>query len=195
MASPPGGPAFGLFYMASPLAHSAVGYVLYRTWRDRFPGGWLRGRTQCVLLALTTIGVSLLPDGDAVLGIVWGDFYRFHHSYTHSLVVAAVVALAAAGPFRLLFGGRFRDAGLFIFMALSLHLALDFMTYGRGLMLFWPFTERTWKFPLDVFYGLRWSDGWTTPKHLVTLLNEAAFVALLFLIPWALRRRRKQDAE
>jgi hypothetical protein len=57
---------------------------------------------------------------------------------------------------------------------------MDAATVSRGVMALWPLTETRFLAPVTIFYGLHWSDGWISIRHLWTLLTELLFAGLLF---------------
>jgi len=164
--------------MPSPLAHSTAGYVIYRTQRDLLTGQ--NGR-RLTLALLITLGLSLVPDADSFVGFAFGNFGRYHNTVSHSLVVGAGFALvvgllaAVAG----LIGGwrhaRFAPWFLLALLCYETHVIMDFFTVSRGVMLFWPFSGQRFLSPVSLFYGLHWSDGWISVKHLWTFLSELGF--------------------
>ena len=56
---------------------------------------------------------------------------------------------------------------------------MDLFTIGRGVLLFWPFSSQRFSFPLKLFYGLHWYDGWLSLRHMWTLLTELGFVVVI----------------
>ena len=63
------------------------------------------------------------------------------------------------------------------------HIAMDYFTVGRGVMLFWPLSLARFDSPVKAFYGLRWSAGLWSTHHLYTFVTEILFIAsLLFLL-------------
>jgi hypothetical protein len=52
-------------------------------------------------------------------------------------------------------------------------------------MALWPLTGGRFQAPVFLFYGLHWSQGWLSVRHLWTLATELAFAAASLL---ALRR-------
>jgi inner membrane protein len=163
--------------MPSPITHVTAGYIVYR-----FAKAGSRTRpeagTDVVLLASAVI-LSLLPDFDSVLGILMGDFGRYHNNLSHSLLVGLMVALAVGGLSSLTTRDQF---GLWFGLALAcyqLHIVLDYFTWGRGVMAFWPITPERFSPPVALFYGFHWSEGLVSHRHLWTLLTEAPLAAAL----------------
>ena len=56
---------------------------------------------------------------------------------------------------------------------------MDYFTVGRGVLAFWPFTAERFSAPVPLFYGLRWSEGWVSPRHVWTVLTEVPFAAVV----------------
>ena len=167
--------------MPSPLAHSMAGYVIYRLYRPWLPEPDSKRLGPIPLLLLVTIGLSMLPDLDSVAGILMGDFGRFHNNMTHSLLVGLIVALGVGSV-----GWVKQRADFFHWFILTLlcyefHVMMDFLTTGRGVMAFWPFSSDRFLSPVAIFYGLHWSNGVFSVKHLWTLFTESALVLPLAL--------------
>jgi membrane-bound metal-dependent hydrolase YbcI (DUF457 family) len=176
--------------MPSPIAHSAVGYAFYRLYRRRFPGLASNRSGPVPWLLAIAVGFSLLPDIDSLAGLLAGDFGRYHNNLTHSMIVAAGVALLAgvAGAFMGL--GRFLDWFSLAFLCYGAHVLMDAATIGKGVMAFWPLTDERFLSPLPLFFGFHWSDGWLNRRHWWTAATELAFAGLVFLL---LRRRTSQS--
>jgi len=163
--------------MPSPIAHGAVGYLIYRVLEPATPKEGSRPARSLPPLLIAAVGLSLLPDVDAILGVLAGDLSRFHNNWTHSFTFGFAVALVAGGV------GWVRQRSGFIgwfFIALlsyELHVIMDFFTVGRGVMALWPFSLDRYESPVKLFYGLHWSDGWISMRHAWTLVTELGFVA------------------
>ncbi len=175
--------------MPSPLAHLGAAYVVHRlALRKVEPvGAWERWMHAGVAL-----GFSFAQDLDAVAGVVLRDMGAYHNQFTHSLLFVAGVTAATAlacGVFQV---RRARHYVGLAAVALSLHAAMDFFTCGRGLMLFWPWTERRFHAPFDIFIGLQWGLGLFSWWHLVSALNELLILApILVLVHLYLRTKRR----
>jgi inner membrane protein len=141
------------------------------------------------LALVLAVVVSMLPDLDAVLGAITGDLARYHNNGTHSLIVGLGVALVAAGLLAWPKRSDFLAWFWMIFISYGMHTLLDFFTHGgRGVMLFWPLSSQRFDSPFKLFYGVRWSEGWLSIHHMWTILSEAGFVFLVFLIMWLVEK-------
>lgn len=93
-------------------------------------------------LLLAGVLVSALPDLDVVT-LGWGVPHSAglgHRGFSHSLLVAAVVALAGAAAAPALRAGVAR-AFVFLFVAIASHGALDaFTNGGLGVAFLWPWS-------------------------------------------------------
>ncbi len=176
--------------MPSPLAHTTAGYAVYRLLRRRRSDGepqvW-----RLPLILLVTLVFSILPDFDAVAGILAGDIGRYHNQGTHSLVVGLLVALLFAV---LLARGRMHAFKAWfppLLLSYELHVLMDVVTLGeRGVMLLWPLSSARFDVPFTLFYGVRWSEGIFAWQHLVTLATEALFALLVLGGLYLLERRQ-----
>lgn len=163
--------------MPSPVAHSAVGYIIYRF--SRFHGRSKQGNRNLLTL-LAVIGLSLLPDLDSVAGILLNNFGKYHNNGSHSLFVGFFVALVIAMAISLIRKNLALDWFVVSLLSYGLHVIMDFFTVGRGVMFFWPFSLQRYTSPLPLFYGFHWSDGIFSSNHLITLLTELGFILILF---------------
>jgi membrane-bound metal-dependent hydrolase YbcI (DUF457 family) len=164
--------------MPSPIAHLAAGYIVYTSLRRHDPGAVPAGlRTPEALFAATAV-FSLLPDVDAAVGVISGDMLRSHGAAMHSVAAGVVVALATGLGMQLGFGGKGRFWFVLAFTCYGLHILMDSFTVGRGVMLLWPLSEVRVLAPVSVFFGLRWSQGWWSTDHLITLATELPLALL-----------------
>jgi inner membrane protein len=128
------------------------------------------------------ISLSILPDLDSVAGILMGDFGRYHNNWTHSLIVGLGVALVVGSLVWLVRHSGFARWFILALLYYELHIIMDYFTVGRGVKVFWPFSPERFASPVPMFYGLHWSDGWLSMRHLLTLVTEVGFVVLLGII-------------
>lgn len=176
--------------MPSPLTHAAMGYAIYRLRRAHAPDIDSLKPRQMPRLLLITIGLSVLPDVDVVPGLLAGDLGRFHNHISNSVFVGLLVAFVFAS----LAWARYRSSFTFWFttaaLCYELHILMDLLTPGRGLMLLWPFTSDRYDLPLKLFYGVHWSQGWLTFHHVVTLATEFLTIGGVLLSVRTIRRIR-----
>lgn len=158
--------------MPSPLIHCAVGWAIARSARSRSLAAPVLPFLAYSLLA------AMLPDADVAAGLLLDSPDRlssFHNHATHSFLfaLAAVPVLSAVGH---LFFRRIPLLRLSAWTALLVgsHLLLDWLTWGRGEPLLWPFSCRRFAAPYPLFSGVRYSEGLFSRSHLFTLLTESA---------------------
>ena len=132
----------------------------------------------------------MLPDLDAVPGILVGDIGRFHNQATHSLLVGVAVALAAAIPLAHWRRAPFLRLWLLLLLPYEAHVLMDFCTPGRGVMLLWPVSAERFSSPVSLFEGFHWGNGLLSPSHLWTIASETLLVAPLVLLTELAARRR-----
>lgn len=168
-----------------------MGYCIYCGLKDKVLGRRANSRVARGILLATAIVLSLLPDFDAGFGLLYHDFARYHNNLSHSLFVGAAFGLLGSGVIVLATGASFSWSFAFVFLCYGTHLVMDYFTIGRGVMLLWPFTAERYQPPATVFTGLHWSEGWLSVNHLVTLVNEAAFILVLYFVMQAVRSRRQ----
>ncbi len=126
---------------------------------------------------------SMLPDLDVLLGLFFGDLSAYHNQATHSLLfglAACIVGTVVLRP--ILSGWRYRRISILLAACYGTHLLLDWLTFGRGLKLFWPFLHTRYASPIPFFYGVRYSEGLFSGYHLITITTELAFIAAVYLI-------------
>ena len=80
--------------MPSPIAHAAMGYLLYEAYRPIMPEEASRYVGPIPRLLIATVGLSMLADLDFLPGILFGDPSRFHNSFSNSATICLAVALA-----------------------------------------------------------------------------------------------------
>ncbi|HLA97828.1 MAG TPA: metal-dependent hydrolase [Anaerolineales bacterium] len=167
--------------MPSPFAHTAAGYLIYRCYKRKLPDGRVKILTipfQLIVLAV----LSLLPDLDALPGIIMGDLGRFHNNASHSLVVGGIAALIFSAAASRVYKSPMKVWFVVALTAYELHLVMDFFTGDRGVMLLWPLTATRFSSPIKLFVGLQWGKGLFSIWHLWTLFTEALFFLLILML-------------
>lgn len=176
--------------MASAPTHvvvtAAMATVFYR---PRVPRSlWLLGAVLAVAPDLDVLGFRLGVPYDSLLG---------HRGLTHSLPFALTVSgLLAAAVYRSGAGSlTWKQAWLFLFLAMALHGVLDaFTNGGRGIAFFAPLSAGRYFFPIrPVEVSPLSITGFLTARGLVILASEARFVWLpaLVLMVAVIRIRRR----
>jgi membrane-bound metal-dependent hydrolase YbcI (DUF457 family) len=167
--------------MPSPIAHLGMGYAIYRYYKAILPEdqtySW-KFPFRMIMLS----GLSMLPDLDVIPAIIFSDMKAYHNNVSHSLLFAIPVALLMAGIFHRTYQSSFWLWFLVCFISYDLHVVLDLLTVGRGVMLFWPLSQNRIVPPIRIFYGLQWGLGWFNIRHLWTIFSESVFVLVLMLV-------------
>ena len=113
-------------------------------------GVGLGNNTVSRRLIMAGVVVAMLPDLDVIafqFGVPYGSEFG-HRGFSHSLAVAAMIALAGAAARPALKSG-FLTAFLFLFAACASHGLLDaFTNGGSGIALLWPFTGERYFAPV-----------------------------------------------
>jgi membrane-bound metal-dependent hydrolase YbcI (DUF457 family) len=188
--------------MPSPIAHAAMGYLIYRVSRRMIastpphndgnaapiPDERSVPVITCRLagipvLLLATVGFSLLPDLDSIPGFILDDLGRFHNNFMHSFFFGAIIALLAGTGIHLYQRQGFWHWFLIALACYEMHIIMDYFTGGRGVMLLWPFSMERYSSPVALFYGLHWSEGLISTSHIWTVLSEAIFALAIIILP------------
>lgn len=162
--------------MPSPLAHVFAGSLAaYFAQRNHVAGRSVRMLATCWFF-------SMAPDLDAVVGMAFGKMAEFHNNATHSIAAAVVFCLILLPLTRRVLGD-WQPAGAFVlsFVCYATHIGMDWMTFGRGVKLFWPVTDSRYHAPFELFHGVWWSKGPLSHSHIDTLVNEALIIGVCLL--------------
>lgn len=137
--------------MASPVAHSLAGAVIYLAVKRREPFKWSEFLT--VVLAANLADLDLLP------GILMGDHSMFHRTFSHSLLLAAAVT----GSFFFIYNryapSRAARLSLMVGLALLSQLLIDWLSFDesipQGIAVFWPFSHEYYMSENWIFLNVR----------------------------------------
>ncbi len=182
--------------MPSPIAHCSLVFGLLPPIERRIQPSLSNSQRRALIAAL--IGALLAPDLDILFGPLTGaPLMTYHNGPTHSLILAPLFGLLCAG---LAWGGLRRGmavCGVVGTLAYAGHVLLDAVCWGRGVLMFWPLSESRFGGPPYLFMGVRHSKGLFVVDHLLTLLNELAFVTAIWLAAWGLQRwqRRRESMD
>ena len=178
--------------MATPLAHTLTGLTLINLWKSAVK----LSPAESLLLQGLMLLAALAPDLDFLPGLLVGEPNRFHQTYSHSLGLALLTALALGGITKWRIPRLpFLRTGLYFFLLYGSHLALDYFTEDYrppcGTPLFWPFSNDPYTASLPVFLpvkrNLRLPGFWS---HTALVL----FVEASLLLPlWIASRMRRRD--
>lgn len=174
--------------MPSPIAHVAAGYAIYHWFGAGIPSP-LKGRPALFVLAACACS-SLIPDLDSVVGVLAGNLGRFHNNLSHSIVAGVLAALVGGATMKYAGRTRFTSWFLLLLACYEIHVFMDYLTAGRGIMAFWPFIDTRFQSPWLPFRGVQWAMGAWTIEHVWTVLNELVFVAVLGLAMLLMRAWR-----
>ena len=136
--------------MPSPLGHSLVGYIVFRSTTDSAGLGrsWFG---LCILAANA-------PDLDFLPGLLLGEPNRYHHRITHSVGFAVLVALAFAFVVKFWKRVSFTKHFTLLFGLYSSHLALDYLSLDtsppHGIPVFWPLSTQYFVAPHALFMDI-----------------------------------------
>lgn len=121
--------------MPSPIAHAAIGYLIYRGFRSQLPREASNRVGPVPHLLIAVLVLSLLPDVDAVPGILAGDLGRFHNQFSNSLFIGIGVALGVGVLVWLINRSAFLTWFFLALVCYEVHILMDYPTVGRGVML------------------------------------------------------------
>lgn len=176
--------------MASPVAHSLAGAIVYLATQRRTDGGDRR-RLWWLILAANLADFDLLP------GVLIGNHSLFHRTFSHSISAALLVALLAyaAGHWRRQ-PQPWRMAVLML-VACGSHLLIDWMSFDpgpvAGIPLLLPFSGEHFMAEPSVFLNIerqQWLSGAVIIHNLKAVLLELLILGPPAAALWWWRCRR-----
>jgi len=199
--------------MPSPVAHSLIGLTLGCAWFLPHALDW-RGLARQVWVQrgwlLLCIVLANAPDVDYLFGIPRGNLNYYHQVITHTLgwIVSVSVcvwifirlapppACAGTGQRHAWNRGQTWLGFLFILAVTGSHLIADYFCADTsppcGIMIAWPFSDRTWTSPVSLFPApakKTWADLWT--RHNVWVVTMELLITLPLLVAVLLWKRRR----
>jgi inner membrane protein len=172
--------------MPLPVAHSLIGASVGAAIERRSEAFWQ------ILLLSALLGVC--PDFDYVLNWLRIGRGGWHHGFTHSLVFALLVGALAA------LMSRWRSVQGFVAFsaATASHTLIDYlMTESRGVALWWPFTDRRYKFrgPNPIDYTWDSTSFWDAAINIlrISLIELMIFAPVLLLVVLLKRASKKHS--
>lgn len=169
--------------MPFPVAHALIGASVAAALDRKSEALWK------VLFLGALLGVS--PDFDYLLNVLRIGRGGWHHGFTHSIVFALFAGTLTA----LVFGWRSVNGFIVFSAAIASHTLLDYlMTESRGVSMWWPFTDRRYKFrgPNPIDYTWDDSSFWTTAADFlqISFIELIVFAPILLLVLLLRRYRR-----
>ncbi len=166
--------------MATPIGHALGGIIVYTTGRKR---------QFDIKLFIATLFLAVLPDIDFLFGFVVGKPNLYHHGFTHSFVFVICIGVAGAWLLSLKNRKLFRLYAIMFISAGVSHLIFDLMTVDGtapfGVRVLWPFTNKYFIFPLQIFLDVHRAANST--QFIMSLFNlhnlKAVTQEILMLTP------------
>ncbi len=180
--------------MPSPIAHLAVGYTIYRQYKDRLPQDQ-RSIGKLPIQPATVAALSILPDLDVIPAIIFRDMQGYHNNFSHSFLVGIPVAMLVAGLFHGAYRSNYWVWFAICLLSYDLHVIMDALTAERGVMMFWPITQVRFASPIKLFYGLQWGLGWFSIWHLWTIFTEFLFSLTVIVATNFFNKRRNHQTD
>lgn len=179
--------------MPSPIAHLGMGYAIYGYSRRKL-SEYKKRPGKLPFQMILIMGLSLLPDLDVIAAMIFRDMQNFHNNFSHSLLMGIPVAVLIAAILRQICHFDFWLWIRICLISYDLHIVMDALTTGRGVMMFWPLYQNRFASPIKLFYGLHWGFGWFSIWHFWTILTESLFVLVIVLtMKYSEKRRNTVD--
>ena len=177
--------------MATPIGHALGGIIVYATDRKR---------QFDIKLFILTLVFAVLPDIDFLFGFVVGKPNLYHHGFTHSFVFVICIGVASAWLLRIKDRQLFRLYALMFVGAGVSHLIFDLMTVDGtapfGAPVLWPFTNKYFIFPLQIFMDVhraadsaRFIISLFNPHNLKTVIREIYMLVPVIVIMLFVKKR------
>lgn len=169
--------------MASPIAHSLAGAVIYFAANRQRPIRW---RELCAVIIAAN-----LADFDLIPGLLLGDHNMFHRTFSHSLITAFAVSVVSYFIWRRFEPDHAQRVALLIGLALASQVLIDWLSYDptvpQGIAVFWPFSQEYYMAYYTLFLNIERDYAMTLPviKHnLKAVALELLILGGPFLWAW-----------
>lgn len=178
--------------MSSPIAHAGLLSLVWPPARRMATGRRSPARRAAFFIAITFALVA--PDIDVAFGPLLGKPpAAYHNGFTHSLAFTILFAAAFGAALHVFGIARFLPAALLGLACGLSHIAIDAFTFGRGIPLFWPFSDARIAGP-TLFFGVRHSVNAPLRMHLWTILCDGTFALAVYAWSRALYRPGRRAA-
>ena len=183
--------------MATPIGHALAGYAISLLKPAPQSGSPRTILWLCFLLAIA-------PDFDFFPGILQGQPALYHQGISHSFGFALAIGFGAALVFDRRRKSFFVNWTIFS-LAYTSHLIIDLFGGDErpplGIPLFWPFSEKSYLAPFQIFLGVRHAASTSVPtdEWFLSVLHhhnlwaigiEVGVLLPLVFVFWFLRNRK-----
>lgn len=164
--------------MPSPIAHAVSGYVLAKVLPQQQKLKWRKKRDEIFY----PVFIATVADIDFIPQLITGENY--HRGLTHSLIFTIGFSAIASSIASYFWKLSYKQLFWFTFIIYSSHLLLDLFTGGRGIKLLLPFTDSFFKAPVEIFPGIKYSQGLWHSSHIYAITFELLYSVLLLWGLW-----------
>ncbi len=181
--------------MASPIAHSLAGAVIYFAVSHK--------RTFNTQEFLLVIVAANLADFDLLAGLLIGDVEAFHRTGSHSILGTLVLASIFIAFLRIRRRTTAMRLHVMILLALTSQIFIDWISYDdsipQGIPLLWPWSLEHFMSETQLFLHVRRDNLLTMPvmfHNLKAASREILILGPIAFAAWwaaALRRARKRE--
>ncbi len=181
--------------MPSPIAHSLMGYIIYRVATRSF-------KWQNWYIILFYLFVANVPDLDLVPGFFAGNVSKYHHGISHSIGFSLLFAFGCYIILGILRQEHIKRSVAIVFCLFFSHIVLDYLTkvpdkpYGE--LLLWPFSNEYYVasfafFPVIHFHGSneRFLFSLMSLQNLIAIGVELAILSPVILTVELWKYRKK----
>ncbi len=141
-----------------------LGYGIYSAAKNKFQ--W---QEAAIVIILANVA-----DMDFLFGFIGGAPNKYHHQFTHSIFMAALVAIALAFFWSKQKAPRFPTLFALFFVAYFSHVLVDFFTVDTSLpygeQLLWPFTNKYYISPVAFFMNVQKAN--TSAEFIPSLFSK-----------------------
>jgi len=173
--------------MASPVAHSLAGAVIYITFRRRRE--WSAREFGWTILAANLADLDLIPS------LLVGDHALFHRRASHSLLAAVALGGFVLLSCRWRGSPRSTPVALLSFTAYLSQLLLDWLSLDtgppRGIPLFWPLSNQHYMADPVIFLNIERDNPLSFPiimHNMKAVLWEILLLGPIAIASWLWRQ-------
>lgn len=178
--------------MSSPIAHTSLILLFWPEAKAKLRK--VTSRRRRILFGMAILAALMGPDFD-LIGYFFIDapLSTYHNCATHSLVGVLAGGVLFTIVSRMIVPVRFGTLFAIGTLAFASHILIDFLTYGRGLLLLWPFSDQRIEAPFIIFRGVRHSSDVTLGTHLLNLFVDILFAVAVWISSGWLRPRKTSN--